>query len=738
MLIVSVFVYNTGVSIEQKNTVSEENTFVDSKDSMALFSKGEKCLAGGQFAEAASYFRQVATCGDNSGPLQFNLGLAYMLSGKLSYGVEALGKTVDEDGDLDLSLIKFADPKLTVQAADLLKKSVESSNDLQFLIKAAAAFLVLNRFPEAQASLDELGGQDNLLPQLFLWRSLIFSKLGKFKEACQAAEKYCARHSDDAYGLYALGLAHFNLKETAKAIEAYRKALGVAPGHIKASLRLAQAYMLAEQYPQVENTLRSLLERHPSCLEAYFGLGKCLEKQYRLDEAAEYISKAADLAPEAAEYQFAAGQVFKNLGQNAKALDYFRKASNLSPDESEVHYCLGSVLSSLERFSEAVAELEKAAKLDPRSSYTFYGLGVAYARLNNFDKAIASFSKALELNPKAQEARYEIGVLHYRSAAYEEAIKELEAYGKFSPLDCRSRYYMGLSYRALGKMKEAEQFLLEAMKDSTDKEQQIYFDSADSLQKGQDTLSLHALAEAALRDLPNRKSDFFEASMLQFFGTKAVHLHQAIQEEREYSNNVEESLFQFMSSLSALTDLRDAYCQSHSQRVAAIADILAESFGVEEELKNGIHVGACLHDSGKMALPDVAMYYADNPNNDADVKECNELYKQHTLLGYENFSAMPFPDGVLEAIQYHHEMWDGSGFPDGLKGKAIPLAAQIVGLADYYERLLTKGGAQGVYTQEAALELIKKESDKLFNPELVKHLELEFGKINVKLEAAAD
>lgn len=732
------FVYNNGVSIEQRNTVAEENTLVDSKDSALLFSKGEKCLNDGHFAEAVSFFKQVAACGDKSGPLQFNLGLAYVLDGKIEYGMDALGRTVDEDGDLDLSLVRFANPKLTAQVADLLKKSVENSTDLKFMVKAAASFLVLNRFPEAQAALDELGGQDSLLPQLFLWHSLALNKLGKFSEACQAAEKYCSRHNDDAYGFYALGLARFNLKETAKAIDAYRKALGIVPGHIKASLRLAQAYMLAEQYSQVESILRELLEQHPVCIEAYFGLGKCLEKQYRLDEAADYLSKSADLAPEAAEYQLAAGQALKGLGQNAKALDYFHKAAALCPNESEVHYCLGTVLSSLERFSEAVAELEKASKLDPRSSYTFYALGVVYAKLSYFDKAIAAFGKALELNPKAQEARYEIGLLHYRNASYEEAVKELEAYSKFYPLDGRSRYYIGLSYRALGRLKEAEQLLLEAMKDSTSQEQQIYFDSADSLQKGQTSASLHTLAEAALRDLPDRKSDFFEASMLQFFGTKAIRLHQAIQEEREYSSNVEDSLFQFMSSLSALTDLRDAYCQSHSQRVAAIADILAGAFELGEELKNGIHVGACLHDSGKMALPDVAMYYADNPDNDADIKECNELYKQHTLLGYENFSAMPFPDGVLEAIQYHHEMWDGSGFPNGLKGKAIPWAAQIVGLADYYERLLTKGDAHGVCTQEAALQRIKKGAGTLFDPELVKRFELEFGKINVKLESLSD
>ena len=726
------------MSTEQKNPQVEEIASVASKDSLALFSRGEKLLADGRFSEAVSVFKQVAACGDNSGPLQFNLGLAYLLDGNIKPALEALERTVDEDGDLDLNLVMLADQKLVAQAVSHLKNALETSTDLAFIAKSIAAFLVLNRFPEAQASLHELGGQDNLLPQLGLWRSLILNKLGKFAEACEAAEKYCNRYPNDAYGFYALGLAHFNLKETAKAIDAYKRALGAVPGHMKASLRLAQAYMLAEQYQQVENTLRGLLDKHPTCMEAYFGLGKCLEKQYRLDEAAEYIAKAADLAPDTVEYQVAAGQIFKNLGQNAKALDYFRVAVALHPNDGEIHYCLGSVLSALERFSEAVPELEKAAQIDPRNSYTFYSLGVAYAKLNYIDKAVASFNKALELNPRGQEARYEIGVLYYRGASYEEAIKELSAYAKFSPLDCRSRYFMGLCYRALGRTKEAEQFLLESMKSSAGQEQRIYYDSAAGLQEGHPSVAVHLLAEAASRDLPNRKGDFFEASMLQFFGTKAARLHQAVQEEREYSGNVEDSLFQFMGSLSSLTDLRDAYSQSHSQRVAAIADILAATFELDEELKNGIHVGACLHDSGKMALPDVAMYYSENPDGDIDVKECNELYKQHTLLGYENFSSMPFPDGVLEAIQYHHELWDGSGFPEGLKGEDIPLSAQIVGLADYYERLLTKGNAQGACTQESALALVRQGADRLFNPELVKRFTQEFGKINAKLDALSN
>ncbi|MGM9998799.1 MAG: tetratricopeptide repeat protein [Candidatus Bruticola sp.] len=702
-----------------------------SDNSEDLFTYGERCLAEGRLPEAVTAFRRIGINADNRGPVKFNLGIAYLLGGNIDAAIACLTEVTDSDGDLDLGLFSLADKKLIAPAINSFKAAMEQNTDLIRAAKAAAAFLVLNCFSDALASLDDLGRQDNLLPQLPLWRSLALLRLGNYEDACESAAAYCHNVPQDAYGFYVLGLAHFSLKETAKAIEAYRLAVEAVPGHMKASLRLAQAYMVAEQYTHVESILRRLLEKHPACIDAYFGLGKCLEKQYRTEEAVKYIAKAADRAPGFSEYQVAAGKAFKNLGQHEKALTYFRRAASLRGDDGDIRYCLGSTLCALERYSEAVPELERAIQLDPRNGYAFYSLGTAYAKLNYYDKAVKMLTLSLELNPRSQDARYEIGVICYKSGSYKKAIEELQAYVKFAPADIRSHYYIGLCLRALGRLKEAEEMLLEVMKNSAEAEQAVYRNSAECLQQGDTEAALAELEKAASRDLPVRKSDFFEVSMLQFFGTKSIRLYRGVMEEREYGSNVENSLFQFMESLSAITDLRDAYCQSHSQRVAAIADVLTEKLKIDEEMKSGIHVGACLHDSGKMALPDVAMYYASG--NGDNVKDCNALYEQHTLLGYENFSSMPFPDGVLDAIQYHHELWDGSGFPSGLKEEAIPLSAQIVGLADYYERLLTKGGSQGVLSPEQALADIKQHSGHFFNPRLVTHFEKEFARINNKL-----
>ncbi|MGM9993086.1 MAG: tetratricopeptide repeat protein [Candidatus Bruticola sp.] len=715
----------------QEKTYSQAGAVSGSDNSEDLFTYGERCLAEGRLPEAATAFRRINIDSDNRGPVKFNLGLVYLLGGNIDGAISCLMEVTDSDGDLDLGLFPLANKKLTAPAINNLKAAMEQNTDLIRAAKAAAAFLVLNCFSEALASLDDLGRQDNLMPQLPLWRSLALLRLGNYEDACESAATYCHNVPQDAYGFYVLGLAHFSLKETAKAIEAYRLAVEAVPGHMKASLRLAQAYMIAEQYTHVESILRSLLEKHPSCIDAYFGLGKCLEKQYRTEEAVKYIAKAADRAPEFSEYQAAAGKAFRSLKQPDKALMYFRRAVALRGDDGDMRYCLGSTLCALERYSEAVPELERAVKLDSRNGYAFYSLGTAYAKLNYYDKAVKALNMALELNPQSQEARYEIGVIFYKSGSYKDAIEELQAYAKFAPADIRSHYYIGLCLRSLGRLKEAEEMLLKVMKNSAEAEQTVYSSSAEHLQQGDTEAALNDLEKAASRDLPVRKSDFFEVSMLQFFGTKSIRLYRNVLEESDYGANVENSLFQFMGSLSAMTDLRDAYCQSHSQRVTAISDILAEKLKIDDEMKSGIHVGACLHDSGKMALPDVAMYYVSGDGD--NVKECNTLYEQHTLLGYENFSSMPFPDGVLDAIQYHHELWDGSGFPSGLKEDNIPLSAQIVGLADYYERLLTKGGAQGVLSPEQALADIKQHSGRFFNPRLVTHFEKEFARINKKL-----
>lgn len=713
---------------------SLEQMLAESPDSPALLaSLGENYLVVERAAEAIPCFERAISLGLASGRIYLCLGLAYALVGDVPTAVGALLNVTDSDGDLDVSVASSVEDRLVGMAVEIINGTLDSLNNPLNISQAAATLMVLNRFADALEIFDGLKEQSGVLPKLMLWRGLALLKLADNRGAYFSLRQYTSDCPDDAFGFYLLGLSLFGLREVAQATGAYMQALQLRPGHMKAGLRLAQANMIAENFPKAEMLLRSLLNAHPECVEAYFGLGKCLEKLLRPDEAVECMAKGADLAPDILDYQLSVGLAFMKLERSELALKYLRRASQLAPHDGDVAYRLGLVLGSLEQFQEAAAELEKAVKANPRSSRAYYGLGGAYASLGQFEKAISAFENALKLDPRAVEAHYELGVTYYRMGNHGQAFKELSEFAVKVPSDSRPLYYMALCDRSLRKVEESCQEFLKVIDANVDPKQQAYAFSAQSLQQNNYSVALKQLNQASVNDSPDSGGEFFASALLQFFAYKAISNGRALQEEHEYSVNIEDSLFQFMVNLAAITDLRDAYCQSHSQRVAVVADILAQAMQVGSELGNGIHVGACLHDAGKMALPDAAMYRSDG--DDEESRNFNSLYEQHPRLGADHFASMPFPEGVVEAIGSHHERWDGSGFPEGLEGKAIPLAAQIVGLADYVERLLSNGREGRPCSWEETVEDVGTRAGSLFNPDLVKCFMEQSATIQEKLQS---
>lgn len=126
---------------------------------------------------------------------------------------------------------------------------------------------------------------------------------------------------------------------------------------------------------------------------------------------------------------------------------------------------------------------------------------------------------------------------------------------------------------------------------------------------------------------------------------------------------------------------------AHSVRVADLARCLARDLELTDDDQKTVRLGGLLHDLGKMSLPDEIFDRADSALTDEEI----DLLMSHPEDGAEALPPAWVPSKwpVRAIILHHHEKWDGSGFPQGLSGPAIPLTAQIVGLADYYDHLVT-------------------------------------------------
>jgi PAS domain S-box-containing protein/putative nucleotidyltransferase with HDIG domain len=162
-------------------------------------------------------------------------------------------------------------------------------------------------------------------------------------------------------------------------------------------------------------------------------------------------------------------------------------------------------------------------------------------------------------------------------------------------------------------------------------------------------------------------------------------------------------------------DLRDKETEGHSQRVTELALQLARKVGMRDLDLVNMRRGALLHDIGKMGVPDAILL---KPGKLTE--EEWSLMKKHPDHALAMLSPTVFLKDATDIPYSHHEKWDGTGYPQGLKGDEIPLSARLFALADVYDALTSDRPYRKAWSKDAAVDFIKSESGKHFDPALVK------------------
>ena len=163
---------------------------------------------------------------------------------------------------------------------------------------------------------------------------------------------------------------------------------------------------------------------------------------------------------------------------------------------------------------------------------------------------------------------------------------------------------------------------------------------------------------------------------------------------------------------------KDAYTQGHCVRVADLGCAVARRLGWDDRRLFWFRVGALLHDVGKIDIPKEIL------NKPARLtSEEWALMRSHPEAGVELLRGIDFPDDVLPVILSHHEKWDGTGYPHGLAGDAIPLSARILGLADVYDALATDRSYKKGFPHEQAMEMMRGSVNTHFDPDVFAEFE---------------
>ncbi len=394
-------------------------------------------------------------------------------------------------------------------------------------------------------------------------------------------------------------------------------------------------------------------------------------------------------------------------GALAAARKHFLNAVELGRQSRElgarIEQNLGIVANIQGDFDEALAHYQRALE-ECRAANDDHGCAVAYANLGivstdrgEFDRADGYFTASYEIAARAGDVQLEglclvnHAEVHIARARYEDARRNAEAaLALFDQLDARSfkaaAYRMlGVVYRETGRSALAESRLRSAIElavsagavlaeAEASRELAILYQANG---RNQEALSLLNAAHRLFARLEARRD-------LVNVGGKMAELEATyLAVVREWGQSIESS---------------DTYTFGHCERVAQHAVAVARALGLEEEVQTAIQLGAYLHDVGKVKVPHEILNKPGPLTRDE-----YEVVQMHPIWGIELLAKVEFPWDLKPIIRWHHERYDGTGYPDRLRGDEIPISAQIVGIVDVYDALTTSRPYRKAMTPEAGL-----------------------------------
>jgi putative nucleotidyltransferase with HDIG domain len=237
---------------------------------------------------------------------------------------------------------------------------------------------------------------------------------------------------------------------------------------------------------------------------------------------------------------------------------------------------------------------------------------------------------------------------------------------------------------------------------------------------------LVGVLEILHRSRLNPGQDWFDFAEI-LAGQAAITIDSITRMENLQAANTELSLAAdaIIESWASSMEIHGLEPEGHSKRTTELTLRLARRMGVPNHNITAVRRGSLLHDIGKLALPD-RIHHKPGPLDEEEW----DLVRQHPLNAVEILNKVDFLQPSLDIPRCHHERWDGSGYPDGLKGEEIPLPARIFAVADVWDILRSDRPYRKAWTTNKTLQYLKDQAGELFDPRVVE----EFLDIREQLE----
>jgi putative nucleotidyltransferase with HDIG domain len=427
------------------------------------------------------------------------------------------------------------------------------------------------------------------------------------------------------------------------------------------------------------------------CASALNNMGTAAQMRGRLDVADHLYQRALAIAKEVADGKLAAG-----VNQNLGTLAAIR----------------GDAPAALRHFESAVQMLMELGDMRA-AAYALNNMGMVNVDVNDLGSAAMCFASAWELAVQARDRRMQGRIevnraeMHLRSKNFEAARASCDNAAEiFNQLQSDSgmaeaHKVYGMLFRETTQPRRAHNELAIALRLARHCENPLLEAETESevarlyLNEGR--------TRDALRSLNSASRLFSE-----------LDARSELQDVERRLERLEDTYYRALQLLEfESVEVTDHYVTGRYQRVADLACKLAGKVGVSGKDLTWLRIGAYLYDVGKASIPAAVL----NKPGPLDDREW-EMVRRHPVSGAEMVADLQFPADVIPLVRNHHEHWDGTGYPDRLRGDEIPMAARILCLADAFDALTSERSFRPALDAAAALKTMEAEVGTVFDPEL--------------------
>jgi putative two-component system response regulator len=223
-------------------------------------------------------------------------------------------------------------------------------------------------------------------------------------------------------------------------------------------------------------------------------------------------------------------------------------------------------------------------------------------------------------------------------------------------------------------------------------------------------IELADLGRAIQRALKRREGQLEQRHLNQWLKEEVTTRTAELQRER---HNLERISVATLEALVNALEAKDPFLRGHSARVADLAATLASELGLEDEEVDNVRVAGRLHDIGKIGTRESVM----NKQGPLTPEEYEHV-KQHVIIGSQILAPLTHLGGVIDMVRSHHERWDGTGYPDGLRGEEISLGGRILGAAEVFDALSTSRPYQEKLSPEQAVARLRELAGSVLDPKV--------------------